>query len=610
MLPRAHPTRRLCLILCTVTLAGLVGASLPAPAESVAASSPTLAERIDEIGLPAVAALEAAQRPDGTFDDPVKGRVGGGGMPQIAWVALRQAARLQGEPAQRRIALARRTLARGANDSQLLPKWPLALIVRDGAQTALQDPGRWQRMVTNLGRLRAPGVADACYRDGRCFNNYDLVSSVLSLELARTGRRSSLRSARLHDVTLRRHTLQWLRDRLPETTSATARLSQPGLGERSMAALSDPSTYPLAYHAFSVALLTRAATLAGRDAPAAVRRLLHDALWQLVAFAGPDGETSWMGRGQDQVWTLAAAAYAGMQGSILLDRADSALAARLRRLADVELEALRGRLGDDGLRQTPLGRAGRAGIDHYASSVGNAAHALVWLELAREVAPAVTGARRALPAETDGARASDPRSTGLMTLRSGAVWIGVHRRRSHRSDERYDFGLLRALVRRQDGTWSSLLPERPIVRPGRATAPSGPMLQRGGRVSAPVATAGGVTTTSVRLSGAWRGAAGTARGAWSWTPTRGGVMMRSSCPRGAALRLTVWLPSEGPLVRSPRGLARGGYAVALSQGFTVQAQPGRYASAREPRLTAYRVVTTCTGQAFEMRPAGSAAAIG
>jgi hypothetical protein len=99
MLPRAHPTRRLCLILCTVTLGGLVGASLPAPAESVAASSPTLAERIDEIGLPAVAALEAAQRPDGTFDDPVKGRVGGGGMPQIAWVALRQAARLQGEPA-------------------------------------------------------------------------------------------------------------------------------------------------------------------------------------------------------------------------------------------------------------------------------------------------------------------------------------------------------------------------------------------------------------------------------------------------------------------------------------------------------------------------------
>jgi hypothetical protein len=531
-------------------------------------------------------------------------------MPQIAWVALRQAARLSGEAAQQRVALARRTLERGANDTQLLPKWPLTMIVRDGAQGALRDSGRWRTMVTNLGRLHAPGVADACYRDGRCFNNYDLVSSVLSLELARTGQRSPLRSARLHDLALRRNTLRWLRDRLPATTSPTARLSQPGLGERSMAALSDPSTYPLAYHAFCSALLTRAVSLAGHDTPAAVRRLLHDALWQLVAFAGPDGETSWMGRGQDQVWTLAAATYAGMQGSVLLDRADPALAARLRRLADVELAALRGRLGDDGLHQTPLGRAGRAGIDHYASSVGNAAHALVWLELAREVAPDVRGAQRALPAETDGARASDPRSTGLMTLRSGAVWIGVHRRRSHRSDERYDFGLLRALVRREDGSWSSLLPERPIVRPGRASAPSGPLLQRGGRLSAPVATAGGVSARSVRLSGAWRGAAGTARGAWSWTPTTSGVTMRSSCPRDGALRLTVWLPTQGALVRTARGLARGGYSVALSQAFTVQAQPGRYASAREPRLTAYRVVTRCTGAAFELRYAGTPAAIG
>lgn len=610
MLTRAHPTRRLSLILCTLTLAGVVGASLTTIQESVAAAPSTLTERIDEIGLPALAALEAAQRDDGTFDDPVKGTVGGGGSPQIAWVALRQAARMQGESAQWRIALARRTLGRGANDDQLLPKWPLALIVLDGAQDALQDPARWQRIVTNLGRLRAPGVANACYRDGRCFNNYDLVSSVLSLELARSGRRSSVQGARLRDSALRLHTLQWLRDRLPATTSPTARLSQPGLGERSMAALSDPSTYPLAYHAFSTALLTRAVKLAGRDTPAAVRRLLHDALWQLVAFTGPNGETSWMGRGQDQVWTMAAAAYAGMQGSILLGHADPALAARLRRLADVELEALRGRLGADGLHQTPLGRAGRAGIDHYASSVGNAALALVWLELAREVAPSVGEARRPLPAETDGARASDPRSTGLMTLRSGEVWIGVHRRRSHRSDERYDFGLLRALARGQDGSWSSLIPERPIVRPGRASAPSGPLLQRGGRVSAPVATGGGVSAKSVRLTGAWRGAAGEAPGVWSWTPTRGGVTMRSSCPRGAALRLTVWLPSEGPLVRSARGLARGGYAVALSQRFTVVAQIGRYASAREPRLTAYRVVTKCTGKAFEMRPSGSAPAIG
>jgi hypothetical protein len=78
-------------------------------------------------------------------------------------------------------------------------------------------------------------------------------------------------------------------------------------------------------------------------------------------------------------------------------------------------------MGPGGVRQTPLGRAGWAGIDHYASSVGNAACALVRIELAREVADGFHGSRRPLPAETHGARASDPRSTGLLALRSGSV---------------------------------------------------------------------------------------------------------------------------------------------------------------------------------------------
>jgi hypothetical protein len=37
-------------------------------------------------------------------------------------------------------------------------------------------------------------------------------------------------------------------------------------------------------------------------------------------------------------------------------------------------------------------------------------------------------------------------------------------------------------------------------------------------VSEPVARADGVTARSVRLSGAWRGAVGSAAGSWPWTP--------------------------------------------------------------------------------------------
>lgn len=582
--------------------AALLPATVPA-----AASAQSWPERIDAVAGPAMDGIIRAQRADGTFADTTKGTVGGVGLPKAAFAASHQAARLSPSAASTRALLARRVLARGLGGRNVLDKWAVALWAAEERRAQGPLSARLDADLRGLGRLHAPGVADACFQRPSCFNNYSLVSRVLDLELAHSGLRSSVPGSRLARRGLRADALRWLRDVLPTTTSASARVVLPGVGTRTAAALSDPRKYPLAYQTLCTALLVRAAHLGGPRTPQAVWRLTRAALWELVGMTAPNGEITWLGRGQDEVWTLAATFYAGVQGSVLMAGRDPELAARLRRLAEVELGALTGRLTARGLAQTPLDRAGRAGIDHYASQIGNASLALVWIELARDASTRMAGPARPLPAEVQGGRASDPRGNGLLTLRRGDVWLGVHRRRDHASDARQDFGLLRALRKGPDGRWIALLPERPIVRPGAHSPSGGPLLLHGGAAAAPTVRSGGVDRDAVRLRGAWSD--GTP-GRWTFGPAGDGVRMQSTCPRGRTLQLTVFLPAEGALTTGPRLLARAGYRVRFSRPVRVTPLATTYGSAREPRLTALRVRTACDGEPLAVTWSGEVVAKG
>ncbi len=572
-----------------------------------AASAASFTDQLDAVAGPAMEGLIRAQREDGTFKDTTKGSVGGIGLTKAAFAASHQSLRLSSDAATSRRLLARRVLTRGTGGSNVLDKWAVALWA--SAERAADGPlsGRLDARLRELGRLHAPGVADACFQRSDCFNNYSLVSRVLNLELAASGLKSSTAGARLARPALRDESLRWLRDVLPRTTAQSARVIAPGQGTFTAAALSDPHTYPLAYQTLCTALLTRAVTLGGSSTPKKVWQLLRAALWENVGFTAPNGEITYLGRGQDEVWTLAANLYAGVQGSVLFASRDPRLAARLRRVAEIELAALAGRLTDTGLAQTPLNRAGRAGIDHYASQIGNASLALTWLELARDASTAMAGDVSYLPSEVDGGRASDPQGNGLLTLRKGDVWLAVHRRRDHRSDARQDFGLLRALRRNADGRYESLMPERPIVRPGQASPAGGPMLLSGGVAYAPSVTRGGAEASSIRLSGGW---GGVASGSWTFAPTAEGVQMTSTCPSGRALQLTVFLPKEGELTRRERLLARGGYTVRFSQPVSATTMSTTYGSAREPRLTALKVRTACTTKPLKVTYTGTVLARG
>jgi hypothetical protein len=572
----------------------LVALALLAPAAARAEPLGLGQAQIDEVSLPATNTLLATQLPDGTFLDPLRGPVGGSGLTRIVWVALRQASRLTGGEAAARVAAAERSLAKGTELDQVLPKWIMAMVFSDRLQSLLSDPAPLEREEANLGRLHASGTADPCFQKPGCFNNYVLAGKLLNLELARSGLRATRAGARLADPRLIAQTLAWMARSLPRTTSETARAHLPGAGNRRGAALSDPSSYPLAYQALCAAELTRATYLAGASAPAAMRRLEIASLWDMLGMTAPNGEVSWWGRGQDIVWTMAASFYAAMQGSVLVAHDHPELAARLRRLAQVDLAALRARLGAPGFRARPIaGVGGGAGIDTYYGPVGTTALALVWLELAREVAPAVAGPLAPLPAEQPGAWSADPRGAGVFTLRQGEVWLAVSDRRAG-TDARTGWGLLRALRRTATGAWKALLPDRPLLPGYRPEAPSGPLLLDAKKGALEPRTASvSVDSRGIVLRGHWGRGGKPPRAVWAWAPVGSGVALTTTCPKGTRLRFTEWLPATGQLASSASRLARGGFSVSFSLPIAASPAPGRYASARERALKAYTVTVAC-----------------
>jgi hypothetical protein len=561
--------------------------------------------QIDEVSLPAADMLLATQLPDGTFLDPLRGPVGGSGLTRVVWVALRQASRLSGEQAAVRVAAAERSLEKGTELDQVLPKWILALIFSDHLQGLLANPGPLEREEANLGHLHASGTADPCFQKPGCFNNYVLAGKLLNLELAHTGLRGARAGARLADPSLVAQTLRWLARALPRTTSETARVHLPGGGAHTGAALSDPSTYPLAYQALCAAELTRADFLAGAAAPRAMRHLETAALWDLLGMTAPNGEISWWGRGQDIVWTTAASLYAAMQGSVLEQPIHPELAAQLRRLAQIDLAALHARLGAPGFRARPIaGVGGGAGIDTYYGPVGTTALALVWLELAREVAPLVGGPVASLPAEQPGAWASDLHQAGVFALRQGGVWLAVSARRVG-SDARSGWGLLRALRRTAAGAWQALLPDRPLLPNYHPEAPSGPLLLSARGALEPRTARVAIGSRSIAIDGHWGKGKKPVPASWTWAPAGAGVALTSTCPRGRRLRFSEWLPARGALASGASWLARGGFSVSFSLPVAIAPAPGRYASARERTLKAYTVTVVCRAPSLRVVWTGS-----
>ena len=428
-------------------------------------------------------------------------------------------------------------------------------------RTHLAGLPAWQAAQPQLAAFLSghdPLISDAgvCYTTTNCYDNLKLVAAVAELALLRTGLGGSGPGTLLAAPhTLRLGAMAKLAAAARNTGNDAAhsgRVRFAGAG-----ILSDPAQNPLAYHALSTLMLGHAVAALGAATPNLLRAALSRAARALVGLMAPDGDVSYIGRGQGQVWTVAATVDALSIAAGL--SADAVWRGRFLAGAQLAMDRLeevyprRGwglplvpRLAD------PQGPVNYLGIDGYANAVEYNGLALWALrDAAAQLVQIRPTAAQPVPSQTQGTFL-DPSHTRFATVTHGRLWFAVHATDSNLSDGRYGFGLVSAELHTDTG-WHSVLPFRPLTDRSQV---GGVVMRTPGRTLYPIgqsisSTAAGV----VRVVGRWAPAAGPGdpHALWLFRPTSGGdgVLMSFLAPAKAAFQFQVWF-QEGALARITR----------------------------------------------------------
>ncbi|MGE4425302.1 MAG: hypothetical protein AB7G37_02485 [Solirubrobacteraceae bacterium] len=462
--------------------------------------------------------------------------------------------------------------------------------------------------VTQVG-ARARG----CKAKPSCYTNLKLVEALDILQLLSTDLTSPVPGSRL---ATREASRRWARDlvnnRIPKVADGRLRMRTPR-GVTSGSVLSDPPNNPLAYHALSTWLLVGAVEELGAAAGARTVKALRRTLDALTALVGPDGEIAWYGRGQAQVWTVAVTAAAGAEGARYFAKTDPTRAKRYLALTRLALERLRDRhrkssgllaLVDtqrltDGASTTIPHRNDTRGIDEYAGDVvyGGLSQLALWrtIDALDDLDPLMAHSR--LPVEGE-LRVLDPKATRMAVVRRRDVWFAVHAANQHRTDLRYDAGLLRLKHRGSDGIWSDVLAARPRTTTPTRTLTAAPAMVWRDRFAYPVGTRTQVMSDGrVIIRGGYRLDARRwlRRGiTWTYEPLSNGLKLTvRGLPRGARLRHRVFATEGGLRVTAADDLRADNAIVSFrprpSRRFKIV--QGAFHSAPLPNLSLANVTT-------------------
>jgi hypothetical protein len=308
----------------------------------------------------------------------------------------------------------------------------------------------------------------------------------------------------------------------------------------------------------------------------------------------PDGDLSYFGRSQAQVWAYPATAYgaelaARLPGS---NGGDDALAHAVARRA---LNRLHGAYptGDQGTWMTPALRRslplGARGVDSYAGAPSMDGIALMTLNWVLDLGATERGPRVRLPADRRlTAKLSEERGR-FAVVRRGATWFAVKLTRSkdsvHGGDMRYDAGLALA-ERRVHGRWIELVPQRPLTRSSRPVSAGPVLLRRGGGWFAGRHFKLGRDGT-VEIDGGYLTAARRPlrRATLSYRPVACGITMSFRARRGERYALSAFFTHQ-PSVAGR--VAHDSVQRLTVKGAQMALAPGTLASGTQPRL--WRVV--------------------
>jgi hypothetical protein len=522
----------------------------------------------------------ALQNSEGRFFDSVSGQADGHGRygEAMLGVALMETG-LQGDN-QALITAGLRGVGYAVRDVDLQARYPSVFenfALASGYNTArarLAGDPRFETIRDSwedtLRRIRP------IYLYGRAsYWNKSIVEAAAVLELHRTGLRSSQGGAWLANRPLARRRATDLVNRIvPSLTGARGRT----VGGASLV-LSDPPANPIAYHALSLGFYAHAVMLLDAEASRSALRTLADTARASWTLAGPDGDVAYVGRSQEQSWSLATTAY----GAEVAARTMSGPGpARMRSLAARAVGRLRSayRVTDHGvtivpaLQQRPSLR--HRGLDPYAGTA--AYNGLTILTLARAAALGVRDRPAGGVASDRGAFAAtlEAGDGDMAVARSGPVWFAVKRRRSA-ADLRYDFGLV-ALKTRRPGGWTDVSPHRP-----RANGPStGPTLLADGRAYEPYGRTLRAGDAAITVGG---GFAGTKRrAAFRYAATACGVQLTFRARAGDRYRYSAFFRSASAPVQVGSGTVAGaGQRVSVNAPALASFTPG-FASAVESDL--------------------------
>jgi hypothetical protein len=455
----------------------------------------------------------------------------------------------------------------------------------------LSDARRAQ-LAGYMSRYGIPLNGYRCLVKPTCYGNLRLVDALAVLAITGNGIVASDPAARLADPAAARAIAAYV------VNDWIGRIVDHGVRARIGAArvrgslLSDPRLNTTAYHALSAFMLSEAVTLLGPEASRAARRARRETLDTLAALVAPDGDMSYLGRGQGQVWVPALVAGAMANGARRAARAHPARASRYLAVAQRAVRRLAAlHASPQGLKLVAGARTTAEGIDGYAHTVAYNGLALFGLTVALDALermPALRVGR--LPAEQRLA-VEDAGMSGLGVVANRRVWLAVHKKPSAVKDLRYDFGAL-ALKRRTTRGWVDLLAPRPLAELGPNS--SGPSLIH---KRLPVAPRGyevfvGDGTIKVTGGGYLIGKRRLRTARFYWTLTRSGVRMTvSGVKRGDRFRMLAFTPAGTGSAR-PRSLVAAGARWRFGRPIRVARLPGYHSGpveqldALEARFTA------------------------
>lgn len=444
------------------------------------AAAPELAAQATDLANRATQYWRGVQRIDGRFPDPVAGSGGDYGTAMLG-LAMARRGLAAGDGALLQAGLSGLTSAVERPVGGSFEPLVLAEAYRWGQAnlpSSAIGAGPWSVLEPQLrndllGR-RSPvtGAAARCLAIPSCWINLKLVGALSSLQLLGTGLRSTTPGALLADPDLGKRTLTDLGVRVPiRTDSAVTRTGGAQIEEGGI--LSDPPRNPLAYHALSAAFLGRAVDELGDGTPPRTVAALDRTTRALLALAAPDGDLSWFGRGQGQVWVRAVAAEAAARAA---RRAPGGSPTRGRALALVERELAFLRTqqvaATGAFELVPGASTGDVlkarGIDSYATMRGYNGLAVDALDRIPALLAGIEGAASRLPASRDGAVRA-PEQAGIAALTRGGTWVALAGRSRAKADARYGSGILALQTRDASGTWRAQVPGRPLSGAGVAT---------------------------------------------------------------------------------------------------------------------------------------------